>query len=332
MHSIRQRLADTGPFGGRGLASFARRPVGRSVSAGNSGFTLIELLVVIAVIAVLTALLVPVLGKAREYGRRAACLGNLRQIQMGWQMYAGDHDEYIVNGAASSYMPSGPGGPNYGEPWLVGSTVAMPYPYPQTQQEADEMMRTGALARYVGDVGTYLCPGRYRGVTWSDGTPGFFSSYYIVGSMNCIKPEVWQNDPEFKAIQPTLGRTVMFVRKTTDLVDPPPASRMVFMDQGWGCAVMYGRGWWGWPYDMGHRVEWYALPIHHSNGTCMSFADGHVEYWKWEDPVTIALTKDWLNELWKTGVVMSSTDAPSPPEEYDKVWKAIWGVDRVFGW
>jgi len=52
-----------------------------------NGFTLIELLVVIAVIAVLMAILMPALNRAREQGKRACCLSNLKQLQLAWTMY-----------------------------------------------------------------------------------------------------------------------------------------------------------------------------------------------------------------------------------------------------
>jgi len=64
----------------------------------GKGFTLIELLVVIAVIALLIAILIPVLNLAREQAQRAVCLSNLRQLTLAWVLYADDHDGKLVLG------------------------------------------------------------------------------------------------------------------------------------------------------------------------------------------------------------------------------------------
>ena len=59
------------------------------------GFTLIELLVVIAIIALLASMLLPALAKAREMGRKAKCISNLKQISLAFIMYADDNDGYL---------------------------------------------------------------------------------------------------------------------------------------------------------------------------------------------------------------------------------------------
>jgi prepilin-type N-terminal cleavage/methylation domain-containing protein len=68
---------------------------GKSIKcvAGKKGFTLIELLVVIAVIAILAALLLPALARAKQKGQQAVCLSNLKQVGLAFTLYLGDHDD-----------------------------------------------------------------------------------------------------------------------------------------------------------------------------------------------------------------------------------------------
>lgn len=71
---------------------------------GREGFTLIELLVVIAIIAVLMAILMPALNRAREQGKRATCLSNLKQLTVAWILYADENDDKIVNGDSGEFL------------------------------------------------------------------------------------------------------------------------------------------------------------------------------------------------------------------------------------
>src|SRR4030042_6598911 len=101
----------------------------------TTGFTLIELLVVIAVIAVLMGILMPALSRAREQGKRAACLNNLRQMMTGWIMYADENDDRIPNA-----------NPQHKHGWVRYDSGD------RTLEEKIERIRTGSLFRSWPDV------------------------------------------------------------------------------------------------------------------------------------------------------------------------------------
>ena len=73
------------------------KPVPSAIMSKGIGFTLIELLVVIAIIALLMAVLIPAMNGAREQGKRAVCLNNLKGLVLAWLMYTDDNDSSLGN-------------------------------------------------------------------------------------------------------------------------------------------------------------------------------------------------------------------------------------------
>jgi prepilin-type N-terminal cleavage/methylation domain-containing protein/prepilin-type processing-associated H-X9-DG protein len=131
----------------------------------RNGFTLIELLVVIAIIALLMAILMPALNRAREQGKRAACLNNLRELTLGWILYADDNDDKIVQANTGR-----------NDAWVIWPG------YEASEQEQIDNIRSGLLYTYCPEVKLYKCPTGIRGelVTYAitdtmnghDGVPG----------------------------------------------------------------------------------------------------------------------------------------------------------------
>src|SRR6266550_5905203 len=89
----------------------------------SSAFTLVELLVVIAIIAVLVAILLPVLNKAKLASQRTACMSNTRQLSIAFRMYSEDNKGYMPMGWPDSPKTGSPTSPGtyWFVPWFKGS-------------------------------------------------------------------------------------------------------------------------------------------------------------------------------------------------------------------
>jgi len=136
----------------------------------SKGFTLIELLVVIAIIAILMSILMPALNRARLQGKRAACLGNLRQLTLSWIMYADENDDRIVS--------SNPNSVGWVE-WKRNST----------KEEKMQGLRDGALYPYCPNVKSYRC---------STGVRGEAVTYAICDAMNGYSGHPWSKGMTYK--------------------------------------------------------------------------------------------------------------------------------------
>ena len=116
---------------------------------GRKGFTLIELLVVIAVIAILAGLLVPALSAAKARAYRIACLKNLKQLQLCWQLYVEEHDDKVPSNKAALTNDVYRSDPNS---WIGDSSA--PHDPDATRIENGAFFK----GNYNRSMGLYHCP------------------------------------------------------------------------------------------------------------------------------------------------------------------------------
>ena len=116
---------------------------GSTRGASFVAFTLIEVLIVIAIIAILAALLLPALTSAKNKGQRVNCLNNLKQLGLGWQLYAADNEGKL---AENPYLSPNSNG------WVRGN---MKFDRDATNQT---LLKQGELFPYASQVPLYHCP------------------------------------------------------------------------------------------------------------------------------------------------------------------------------
>jgi prepilin-type N-terminal cleavage/methylation domain-containing protein len=222
------------------------------------GFTLVELLVVIAIIGLIAALLLPALNAANGSARTAGCLSNLRQLMLGWKMYADEN-----NGVLAVNIPL----PGNSPAWIAGD-FAEPGESTNTT-----IVRQGLIFPYVRNAAIYRCPGD---AAVSNGAPVILSY-----SMNGWMGSRTMNDDQSQASTTLYGvnyRT--FVRESEISVIGATSQLWVIADEDHSTL---NDGWF--LVTMDNSQPFASFPgIRHRHGSGMIFADGHADVFKLRDP------------------------------------------------
>jgi prepilin-type N-terminal cleavage/methylation domain-containing protein len=243
----------------------------------KSAFTLIELLVVIAIIAILAALLLPALARAKMKSEGAGCINNLKQLQLGWHMYLNDfNDTMIPNSAGYSSQQT----------WVGGNQEAWTAVRGNTNR-ADYLTNT-LMAPYMGgQIGVYRCPG--------DKVPSANGQRLRTYSMNS------QMGACYNVIN--YNSSWRQYSKLGDLNCPMPADAIMFVEEHPGSIndgyLQMGLASPGFPDVPGS--------LHGVSGG-FSFADGHSMLRKWVTPVLIIPVAYGVQVSYPPGVTANNTD------------------------
>jgi len=232
-------------------------------------FTLIELLVVIAIIAILAAMLLPALAKAKGRALAISCMSNTKQIMLGWMLFLGDNDDKMVPAARP-----------------VGGSMDWTGNSDNTNSAILLNESLSPLAPFVPSPGVWKCPAdKYQSAL----NPG--------PRVRSISMNAGLGNSGLTILAGIPDRTYFSVQKASELIKPGPAMTWVIVDEhpdGINDSIFHSVV--GAPRSAGQLRDMPASH-HYGGGANFAFADGHSEVKRWRDsrfiqPVKIE-TKHW---------------------------------------
>jgi prepilin-type N-terminal cleavage/methylation domain-containing protein/prepilin-type processing-associated H-X9-DG protein len=245
------------------------------------GFTLIELLVVMALIAILTSLLMPALVVSKMKAQGTYCLGNLKQLSLGWTLYSQDFGDFL---APNSDNPDNNAGQEPQDPgWVAGTMSYATDPASLSDDTNTDLLvgpyyaQFGSLGIYTQNARVYHCPGDKsaviaNGTTYMRVRSVSMNGWVGFGTRDWGEPE---SPPYYK-----------LNIKMSHLQNPGPSETWVFIDER---EDSINDGWFA--VDMVHQgsmARWVDIPAnYHNRAGTLAFADGHAQFRKWLDARTM---------------------------------------------